>query len=117
LFAHLVAAERVWLLRLSGEGAEAPPIWPDWSLKRVAAVVADNARDYQQFVATLSATDVEWYVEYKNSQGVLFSTRIIDILTHVALHGSYHRGQITMTLRAGGITPVNTDYITFVREA
>jgi uncharacterized damage-inducible protein DinB len=54
-------------------------------------------------------------VEYKNlSRKEFLSTR--DILTHVAMHGTYHRGQIAAALRAADITPPNTDFITFVRE-
>jgi len=34
----------------------------------------------------------------------------------VALHGSYHRGQVAAAVRAAGGEPVNTDYITYVRE-
>jgi uncharacterized damage-inducible protein DinB len=35
----------------------------------------------------------------------------------VALHGSYHRGQIALLVRAGGSTPAPTDYIAFIRGA
>ncbi|WP_244563156.1 DinB family protein [Paenibacillus uliginis] len=52
---------------------------------------------------------------YTNSSGKEFMTSIRDILTHVALHGQYHRGQINSRFRADGIDPVNMDYITFVR--
>lgn len=33
-----------------------------------------------------------------------------------AIYGAYHRGQIARAHRAAGETPVNTDFITFVRE-
>jgi uncharacterized damage-inducible protein DinB len=46
-----------------------------------------------------------------------FQTPIKDLLMHVALHGSYHRGQIAQALRLAGGEPVNTDFITFVRES
>jgi uncharacterized damage-inducible protein DinB len=36
---------------------------------------------------------------------------------HVAMHGSYHRGQITMLVRDAGAEPQPTDYIAFVRGA
>jgi uncharacterized damage-inducible protein DinB len=34
----------------------------------------------------------------------------------VALHGSYHRGQIALLMRQGGGAPAATDYIAFVRD-
>jgi uncharacterized damage-inducible protein DinB len=39
-----------------------------------------------------------------------------DVLLHVALHGSYHRGQIAAAVRAAGGEPVNTDFVTWTRE-
>ena len=41
---------------------------------------------------------------------------VIAVLTHVALHGSYHRGQIAALIRSGGDEPINTDYIMWLRS-
>lgn len=49
-------------------------------------------------------------VEYHTSNGATFRNSVADILTHVALHGSYHRGQIALVTREAGPTPVPTDY-------
>jgi len=38
------------------------------------------------------------------------------ILTHVVLHGAYHRGQIATIVRGSGETPAYTDYIHCVRQ-
>jgi uncharacterized damage-inducible protein DinB len=38
-----------------------------------------------------------------------------DILLHVALHGSYHRGQVALLVREAANKPAPTDYIGFVR--
>jgi uncharacterized damage-inducible protein DinB len=53
---------------------------------------------------------------YRNSKGLEFTNSVGDTLTHVWLHGSYHRGQIAQAIRRAGHEPVNTDFITFVRE-
>jgi uncharacterized damage-inducible protein DinB len=37
------------------------------------------------------------------------------MLTHVALHGVHHRGQIAASLRANGIDPPALDFIRFAR--
>ena len=116
LLSHLVAAERVWLLRIRGEDTSGHPIWPEWTLEELASAADGTARGYRELVAALSDAEGERIVEYRNSQGVPFRTPLADILTHVALHGSYHRGQAAAALRAGGAEPVNTDYITYVRD-
>ena len=56
-------------------------------------------------------------VDYRNSAGQAFRNRVDDVLAHVALHGSYHRGQLALLARQGGGTPALTDYIAFVRGA
>ncbi len=117
LFSHLLAAERVWLLRLRGENSVSHPIWPELTLEEINELAAMNTSTYAQFLAELGEKDLAVEVTYTNSQGVPFSTPVSEILTHVALHGSYHRGQTAAAVRASGEDPVNTDYIRFVREA
>jgi uncharacterized damage-inducible protein DinB len=56
-------------------------------------------------------------VHYTNSDGQHFETSVSDILTHVALHGAYHRGQVAHLLRGAGAEPQATDYIQFGRGA
>ena len=117
VFAHLLAAEQVWLTRLRGEDSSALEIWPGHTLDQCALLVEKNAADYQRYLTTLSEETLNAVMIYRNSKGVEFRNTVSDTLTHVAMHGSYHRGQITQTVRNAGHAPVNTDFITFVREA
>ena len=116
LFSHVLAAERVWLHRLRGEDTARQPIWPEWSLEELRSAVTENADGYARYLEETSGEDLAANVHYRNSQGVEFRTPAVDILTHVALHGSYHRGQVAPALRRAGAEPVNTDFITYVRE-
>jgi len=116
VFAHLLAAEHVWLARLNGE-TPAHPVWPDLSLDQCAALVQANQRTLTAYVDGLTAERLSRGVTYVNSAGREFTSSIEDILLHVALHGSYHRGQIAWALRRGGSVPIATDYIAFVRGA
>ena len=115
LFAHLLAAEQVWLSRLRDQASSALPIWPELSLAECAALAQQNQTEYTRYLDHLPETVLSSTVSYRNSKGVEFTTSVLDILTHVALHGSYHRGQIAAAVRASGAEPVNTDFITFVR--
>lgn len=116
LFAHVLAAEHVWLARLKGE-TPTHPVWPDLSLEQCAALVQTNQRALTAYVDALSLERLQQGVTYVNSAGRQFTSSIEDILLHVALHGSYHRGQIAWALRKGGSVPIATDYIAFVRGA
>jgi len=63
----------------------------------------------------LTAADLAREIQYRNSAGQEFRSTLEDILLHVALHGSYHRGQVSLIVRGGGGEPVATDYNAFIR--
>jgi uncharacterized damage-inducible protein DinB len=116
LFAHVLAAERIWLLRLRREDASAQPIWPELSVAEIARLAETNAHDYDAFVQVLDEPTLLARCSYRNSRGTAFHTSVGDVLTHVFMHGGYHRGQIAAAVRAAGGQPVNTDFISWVRE-
>jgi uncharacterized damage-inducible protein DinB len=115
LFAHVLAAEHVWLSRLRGT-TPAHAVWPQLSLDQCAALADENAAGYGAFLDGLGPADFARPVAYRNTKGEAYTTPVADILTHVATHGPYHRGQIAKAIRSGGGTPADTDFIIFVRE-
>jgi uncharacterized damage-inducible protein DinB len=115
VFGHLLAAEHIWLLRLTDAEAAPEPIWPDLGLVEMKALAAANAAGYARLMAGLRPDALQTEVAYTNSQGVAFHTAVGDVLLHVAMHGSYHRGQVAAAVRRCGGEPVNTDFITYVR--
>lgn len=116
LFAHILNSERVWITRLHGHDSNALPIWSELSLDECAALLEENAAAYRQFIGDLPAAEFSRVLTYRNQTGKQFQTSIADILTHVAMHGAYHRGQITEAVRHAGGEPVGTDFILFTRE-
>lgn len=115
IFAHVLAVEHVWITRLGGRDSSTVPFWPDLGLDGCAALMRQNEAAYRQFLDEMTEAGFDWVIGYKNSLGVEFRTPVCDILTHVALHGTYHRGQIAFVLREAGSEPANTDFITFTR--
>jgi uncharacterized damage-inducible protein DinB len=114
--AHLLVAERIWFLRLQDQDTSEINLSPELSLAECESLANENQRAYADFLGSLNEDGLHSTVTYKNSKGIEFSTPVADILTHVALHGTYHRGQIATAVRGEEVTPVNTDFITFVRE-
>jgi len=111
IFAHIVGVNDLFLTRVRGEPP--PLVWPapatvdfEASLARIAgawaAVLAENS-------------SFERPVTYVNSKGERWTSRLGDIVTHVAMHGSYHRGQIAMLLGGAGVEPPYTDYVQATR--
>lgn len=114
LFAHVLASEHVWLARLKGATPH-HPVWPTLSLEECATLVHANQRELTHYLASLTPADLPRDVTYTNSAGQTFTSSVEDILLHVCLHGTYHRGQIAWALRRGGGVPMPTDYIALVR--
>jgi uncharacterized damage-inducible protein DinB len=116
LFAHVVAAEHVWVSRIRGVKPEVP-VWPQLSLAQCAELGTRNADELASLLEALDETGLDREVTYVNSAGAQFTSSVRDIMIHVALHGAYHRGQIAAAVRVGGDTPASTDYIALARGA
>lgn len=115
LYAHLVAAEHVWLSRLEDREPEMS-VWPALDLDECAALGAKNHAAFAVIAETVTTIELQRKVRYSNSKGDEFANTVEDILMHVALHGSYHRGQVARIVRGEGGAPLPTDYIFFIRE-
>ncbi|MFD0670803.1 DinB family protein [Cohnella sp. GCM10027633] len=116
LFRHVAIAEQVWMTRLSGESSAGFVLWSDDAdLAAIEELLADNARRYEAYVDGLTEERLDDIVTYANQSGVQFRTSIRDILTHVSLHGQYHRGQINRAIRQSDGTPAGLDYIIYSR--
>ena len=116
LFAHIAAAEHLWFARIQSRAPDYP-VWPDaMTPSQAAAVAAEHADLYERLVRAASTSELARMVAYRNSAGRDFQSRVSDIVTHVAMHGSYHRGQIARQLRAVGRQPPYTDFIQYTRR-
>lgn len=115
LLAHIVGAERLWYGRLRRQSKPAA-VWPELSLTECRHALDELASLWRSHLENLDPAALDETVEYVNSKGEPWSSRVEDILTHVVLHSSYHRGQIAADVRAAGHTPAYTDYIHAVRR-
>jgi uncharacterized damage-inducible protein DinB len=113
-FMHIVAAEHVWLQRLRGEPAKVA-VWPEFTTDGCRQLMAQNHRAFDALLQAADDAALARLVPYQDSAGQSFRDSAADILLHVALHGSWHRGQIAVLLRQAGAQPAPTDYIAFVR--
>jgi uncharacterized damage-inducible protein DinB len=116
LYAHILGSEHNWLSRIQGS-TPTLAIWPTLTLDECEKAGKENVRAFNALVSSLTPELLQKPITYRNSAGDQFTSTIEDILTHVALHGAYHRGQIAALIRAAGDTPTPTDYIAFARGA
>lgn len=113
LLAHVVITEAIYLERMRGEDPWPQEFWQDLSLEESWGKAKATAEGYMEFFGDPSR-DLSLPVRYRNSSGEYFETALLDLATHIFLHGTYHRGQIVAIVRSAGAEPLSIDYILFV---
>ena len=116
ILSHLLQAQKLWLMRMQGEDYRSLVVWPELSWEECEEVIKRNTLEWDTFIAELEEEELDREITYRTSKGDEFRSSFRQILTHVLLHGSYHRGQLALTVRQSGEEPLLTDYIAWVRE-
>lgn len=112
---HYLAAQEIWISRIEGRTARVNGVWEVYSLERCKALAAQTAISWNDKLASMEDSGYFKIIAYKNTQGNYYETPVVDIVGHCVNHATYHRAQIARMLRALGVTPVNTDFITYAR--
>jgi uncharacterized damage-inducible protein DinB len=113
--AHVLAAEELWQERLLQSGRSVV-VWPEHSIAECHAIASRTTQRWREMLRELQPESLATPIRYANSKGEAWENSVHDILVHVCLHGSYHRGQIATALREAGFDPPYTDYIHAVRQ-
>lgn len=111
---HLVGAEWVWMERFDGRQARSVPWYSEVSsLETLRARWALVESDLRRFLASLTPEALAVPLTYVNFKGETWTYPLWQTLLHLANHGTYHRGQVTMALRQLGATPPAIDFLVY----
>jgi uncharacterized damage-inducible protein DinB len=119
--AHILSAQKLWLERILQQ-PQTTPVWPQITTDDCSALADEMSAAWGNYLNPaapgnrVAAGSLGSPVEYRNSKGEPWSSRVEDILIHVLFHSAYHRGQIALQMRASGIAPPYTDFIHAVRQ-
>lgn len=113
--AHILSAQKLWLERLLKQ-PQSTPVWPASTIDGCEKLAEGVSSAWRKYLADLTPAELDAKVEYRNSKGEPWSSRVEDILMHVLFHSAYHRGQIALQMRAAGVTPASTDFIHAIRQ-
>ncbi len=113
--AHIIAAESLWLNRLRPD-QDKVVVWPELTLAQCEAQHSALEERWQKYLSGLDAGKLLHQITYTNSKNEPWTSMIEDVLLHVVMHSTYHRGQIASDLRASGFAPAYTDFIHSVRQ-
>jgi len=115
LIAHTLSAQKLWLERLQ-RVPQSVAVWPSSTLEDCGALADEMLSAWKNYLTNLSPDDLEKQIDYRNSKGESWSSRVEDVLTHVLMHSAYHRGQVALEMRSAGLQPAYTDFIHGVRQ-
>lgn len=113
--AHIIAAEHLWFQRLNPDTSKVV-VWPQLNLAECEAQLSELERKWESYFSKLDSNQLDRKIEYVNSKGEPWFSRVEDVLLHVVIHSAQHRGQIASNLRAAGFEPPYTDFIHAVRQ-
>lgn len=113
--AHIIAAEHLWFQRLNPDTSKVV-VWPQLNLAECEAQLGELERKWKAYFSKLDSNQLDRKIEYVNSKGEPWFSRVEDVLLHVVIHSAQHRGQIASNLRAAGFEPPYTDFIHAVRQ-
>lgn len=111
IFSHTIAAQRIWLDRINGNVTELK-VWEVFDKEIMLELLEINYADINKIIDT---QEFEQLIAYKTTTGQHFTSTINQILSHLALHASYHRGQVVLLLKGKVETLPATDYILYIR--
>jgi uncharacterized damage-inducible protein DinB len=113
---HIMAAEWIWLERWKGvspsrlidEGdfADVVTLRDRWTL------IEDHR---EEWFRGRSEDSLGESLRYRTTEGVPYEAPLWKLMQHVLNHSTYHRGQVSLLLRARGVRPVSTDLVAWDR--
>ena len=116
ILTHLLITEKEYYERLYGKDSTGFDFWPTLSLEDCGAVARENAEAYEKLLRRFEENGLDVRAKYRNSQGTPYENTYRELLTHVLLHSSIHRGNIVLKMREDGFEPPVIDYIVYLRE-
>ncbi|MFD2785693.1 DinB family protein [Hymenobacter rubripertinctus] len=115
IFSHVLNAQAIWLGRLT-QTPSPVKVWQEHDLAGLHHWHGQTSERFYQYGQQADDAELHRLITYTNSVGEGYTSQVSDVLTHVPMHGNYHRAQVAKELRAAGLEPINTDFITYCRE-
>jgi len=116
ILAHLLTTESEYFARLYGKDSTGFDFWPALSLDECGDLARESAERYEKLLRRFDEEGLDIMTRYRTSAGESRQNDFREMLTHVVIHSSIHRGNIILKLREEGFEPPKIDYIIYLRE-
>ena len=113
-FAHIVAADAIWLARCKGGAPTRLLGDSDFpTLDALRARWDELESEQRAYIGALVAADLRRSIGYRNTAGQPFALPLWVILEHVANHATHHRSEIATMLTMISGSPPDTGVVTY----
>lgn len=116
ILTHLLITEKEYYERLYGKDSTGFDFWPQLSMDECGTLARETAERFEKLLRRFDEDGLTLNSRYKTSEGIEYENTFREMLTHVLLHSSIHRGNIMLKLREDGFEPPTIDYIIYLRE-
>ena len=116
ILGHLVTTEHEYFERLYGKDSTGFNFFPNLTVAECGELAKSTAERYEKLLRGFDDGGLDIVARYRTSEGKRVENTYRELLTHVVIHSSLHRGNIMMKLRESGFAPPVIDYIIYLRE-
>jgi len=111
--AHIGGAQAVWLSRwqIGRNPTSVIGVQGMTTLDEVHALFDESHAGLREYVSIITEDAVESELDYSDSRGNQNRRPLWQLMTHVANHGTYHRGEIAGALTSLGSSPGDLDFV------
>lgn len=114
---HMLSAEYTWRQRCQYHNSPRPLPESDYpTLGILNAHWSEDQSAMRTYLRSLHDDDLQAMIDYRTSAGILYSTPLWQILTHVIMHGMQHRAELAHILTELGYSPGDIDFIAYLRQ-
>ncbi len=114
---HMLSAEWGWISRSGGPERKEKLLHQSFeNPEQIISKWKSLEPSFMQYISTLSDRQLQLKATYLNGKGEKCSMPRGELLQHIIIHNTHHRGQIALDLRMLGYTPGNFDILFYFAE-
>ena len=116
ILVHILTTKQEYFDRFQGKDSTGFDFWPDLDLEGCRGLADATNENFRKLLLESDESGLDRIAPYKTSEGVPHENNYRDLLMHVLIHSSIHRGNIVLKMREEGLEPPRVDYILYLRE-
>lgn len=116
ILAHILITKQEYFDRLHGKDSTGFDFWPDLDLDGCRRLAAATNENFRKLLSESDESGLDRIAKYNTSEGMPYENNYRDLLMHVLIHSSIHRGNIVLKMREERLEPPKIDYIIYLRQ-